>query len=269
MPTSMTSAETRAAAEWLVEARLSGRPATDCPAAGALSGEATGYRVQQAGHAVLAARGLGGLVGYKIGCTNKAVQDLLKVPGPGYAGVVAANLHERAVELEREPLQSPGIECEIAFWIGRDLTAEGAPYDCESVRPYVASCAAAMEVVENRYGDFRKAPFGLMLADDFFQRACVVGPPVEDWQSLDLAALPGRTLIDDEVAGSGDGANVMGHPLEPLAWLANRLLPEGRRLEIGQVVLTGTMLDPVWLGPGPCEASVVVDGLGEATVRFA
>ncbi len=265
----MSSTEIRETAEWLVEARLSGRPASECPAAGALAGEAAGYRVQRAGHSVLAARGLGGLAGYKVGCTNRAVQELLKIPGPGYGGVVAGNLHERTVELAREALQAPGIECEVAFRIARDLDAAGAPYDRESVRPHVASCAAAMEIVENRYGDPREAPFGLMIADDFFQRACVVGPPVEDWQGLDLAALAGRTLIDGEVAASGSGVNVMGHPLEPLAWLANRLVEDGRRLEAGQWVLTGTMADPVWLGPGPCEATVIVEGLGQVTARFA
>ena len=210
----LTRNEIADAAGWLVAARLDGRPASDCPLAPQLASEEAGYAVQAAGHEILAGEGFGRLVGYKIGCTNQAVQDLLAVPGPAYGGIVAANLHWDEAELAPVMLQRPGIECEIAFWINRTPEPAGAPYDRDSIRPCVAACS----------GDFRTAPFGLMIADDFFQAAAVVGPPVAAWQDLDLAALGGTTLMDGRAAGTGSGADVLGHPLEALAWLANRLI---------------------------------------------
>lgn len=257
------------AAGWLVAARLDGRPASDCPLAEQLASEEAGYAVQAAGHEILAGEGFGRLVGYKIGCTNRAVQDLLAVPGPAYGGIVAANLHWDEAELARNQLQSPGIECEVAFWINRPPEPAGAPYDRKSIRPCVAACSAAMEIVDNRYGDFRSVPFGLMIADDFFQSAAVVGPPISAWRDLDLAALAGTTRTDGRIAGTGNGANVLGHPLAALAWLANRLIAQGKALQGGQVVLTGTMVDPVWLEPGAAQAAIEIDRLGRATARFA
>ena len=79
---SMTLDEINDAACWLVAARLDGRPANAYPQAQSLAAEETGYSVQTAGHEVLAGEGFGRVVGYKIGCTNRAVQDLLAVPGP-------------------------------------------------------------------------------------------------------------------------------------------------------------------------------------------
>ena len=270
MPTStLTSAQIADAAGWLVAARLDGRAASDCPLAAQLASEEAGYAVQAAGHEFLAGEGFGRLVGYKIGCTNRAVQDQLAVPGPAYGGIVAANLHWDEAELARAPLQHPGIECEVAFWINRAPEPAEAPYDRESIRPCVAACSAAMEVVDNRYGDFRSTPFGLMIADDFFHSAAVVGPPISAWRELDLAALAGTTLVDGRVAGTGSGANVLGHPLEALAWLANRLLAQGKALQGGQVVLTGTMVDPVWLEPETAQAAIEIERLGRATARFA
>lgn len=54
----------------------------------------------------------------------------------------------------------------------------------------------------------------------------------------------------------------MGHPLEALAWLANRLTERGRSLQKGQVVLTGALVAPYWIRSFPAEVSVEVDNLG-------
>ena len=265
----MTPDEIDEAACWLIAARLDGRPASDCPSAADLAEEEAGYRVQAAGHRVLAEEGFGRLVGYKVGCTNRTVQDLLAVPGPAYGGILAASLHWGEAEIARAPLQAPGVECEIAFWINRAPEPSEAPYDRESIRPCVAACSAAMEVVDNRYGDVPSTSFGLMIADDFFHSAAIVGSPVAAWQNLDLAALGSTTLLNGQAVASGSGANVLGHPLEALAWLANRLIDQDKTLQGGQVVLTGTMVDPVWLDGDSLQAAIEVEGLGRVTAYLA
>jgi len=264
----MTRDEIGDAARWLVAARLDGRPASACPLAARLDTEEAGYAVQAASQEILSGEGFGRLVGFKIGCTNRAVQDQLGIPIPAYGGIMAANLHWDEAEIARRSLQRPGVECEIAFWINRPPEPSGAPYDRETVRPCVAACCAAMEVVDNRYGDPRATPIGLMIADDFFHAAAVVGPTVSAWRELDLAALSGSTRIDGTAAGTGTGANVLGHPLEALAWLANRLIGQGKTLQGGQVVLTGTLVDPAWLEADVKSAAIEVERLGRATARF-
>jgi 2-keto-4-pentenoate hydratase len=264
----MTKDEIGDAARWLVAARLDGRPASTCPLARHLDSEEAGYAVQAAGQKILSAEGFGRLVGYKIGCTNQAVQGQLGVAGPAYGRILAANLHWEEAEIARRTLQRPGVECEIAFWINRAPEPAGAPYDRDTIRPCVAACCVAMEIVDNRYGDPRSTPFGLMIADDFFHAAAVVGPTVAAWQGLDLSGLDGSTRIDGTEFGTGTGANVLGHPLEALAWLANRLIGQGETLQGGQVVLTGTLVDPAWLEAGVRAAAVEVERLGRATARF-
>ena len=106
----MTRDEIDEAARWLVTARLEGRPAGGYPRAEDLAEEEAGYAVQAARHRMLGEEGFGRLVGYKVGCTNQAVQEALGMPGPAYGGIVAANLYWDEVELERAALQTPGIE---------------------------------------------------------------------------------------------------------------------------------------------------------------
>ena len=230
--------------------------------------EAAGYAVQERLHACFVAAGSGPPVGYKVGCTNQVMQEALGVAGPAYGGLMAAEHHRDEGRFSLSAFAAVGVECEIAVWIGRDMGPAGAPYDRESAADHVAACSAAMEVVDNRYEDYPTAPLGLMIADDFFQAASVVGPRVEAWRGLDLAEVTGRVWIEGALVATGQGRNVMGHPLEVVAWLANRLAEHGRPLAAGHLVLTGTLVPVQWLGTKPCRVEMEVEGLGRVQATF-
>ena len=95
----------------------------------------------------------------------------------------------------------------------------------------------------------------------------MLGPAIEDWQRIDLAAVRGTTTINGVEVGSGLGADVMGHPFEALAWLANTLAGRGVTLAAGAIVLTGSVVATRWVDPG-AKVDVGVLGLGRAEVTF-
>jgi 2-keto-4-pentenoate hydratase len=43
-----------------------------------------------------------------------------------------------------------------------------------------------------------------------------------------------------KVIDEGKGSDVLGHPFEPLRWLANHLNAQGQALKAGEIVLTGS-----------------------------
>ncbi len=59
----------------------------------------------------------------------------------------------------------------------------------------------------------------------------------------------------------------MGHPLNSLAWLANRLAEMGQRLEPGEVVMTGSLPLPYWAKDGDRIESEI-ERLGKVTLEF-
>jgi len=69
-------------------------------------------------------------------------------------------------------------------------------------------------------------------------------------------------------AGRGTGLDVLGHPHNALAWLANHLAEEGRGLHAGQIVLTGSLVKTVWLKPG-AHVTMELEGLGRVEAVFA
>ena len=66
----------------------------------------------------------------------------------------------------------------------------------------------------------------------------------------------------------GTGADVLGHPHNALAWLANHLAAEGKGLGAGQIVLTGSLVKTVWLNAGD-KVVMELSGLGKVSAAFA
>ena len=94
------------------------------------------------------------------------------------------------------------------------------------------------------------------IAAAHFLAAVVGNPGTTDWRKLDVAALPGRITVDGDVRGEGVGADLLGHPLNSLAWLAGSSVAAAfDGLQPGQVILLGSVPPPIWL-TGPASVPV-------------
>ena len=258
------TAQTSRTLEALGRARISGG-AIDLGQAAPPASEDDGYHLQWRLHEWFEARGWGRPVGWKVGATTAVMQRLLKCDHPSAGGILHSRVLADGSSIPFATLCRPGIEAEIAVRLATAVPAAGTPYDQESIRPFVLSVMPAMELVDDRYGDFKAWPPAGLIADDFFQSACVLGPESESWHGLDLAALGGVTRIDGKDAGTGLGAEVMGHPLAALAWLANRLAPLGRELRAGEFVLLGSLVAVQWL-EAPAQAQIEIERLGKVSL---
>ncbi len=67
--------------------------------------------------------------------------------------------------------------------------------------------------------------------------------------------------INGVEAGRGRGSDILGHPMNALAWLANALSRRNRPLRTGETVLLGSLVETKWLARGD-RVRFSVDGLG-------
>jgi 2-keto-4-pentenoate hydratase len=263
----MTSGAIADAAALLCAARLERRRFDRLPEGCRPADEVNAYAVQDALHERLTAAGWGALAGHKIGCTTPVMQRFLSIPNPCAGGVFAPTVQHARGALRHADFLHVGVECEIAVRLAQDLPAEGAPYDRRSVAVAVGACMAAIEVVDDRYEDYRSLDAATLIADDFFNAGCVLGAPVEAWRELDLAALRGRMTINGGEVGTGKGGDILGHPLAALAWLANALAARGGQLTAGEFVLLGSVVETKWVTAGDL-VEVEIEGLGRASCEF-
>lgn len=229
--------------------------------------EEEAYLIQAALHDRLKAAGQGPLGGYKIGCTTPVMQAYMNIPQPCAGGVLAPGVRLGSGRFDMPARGRLGVECEIAVRLRTALDPTDAPYRRDRVADAVESCMAAIEIVADRYDDYGSLGTPTLIADDFFNAGIVLGGPVEDWRDLDLAALSGRMAVNGEVVGTGVGGDIMGHPLEALAWFANRWSVQGRGLPAGAFVTLGSVVETRWISAGD-EVVANIEGLGEVRAVF-
>jgi len=256
------------AVQILRDARLRRIPIDPLPQDCRPRDEREGYAIQESLHAQLGTAGLGPIAGHKIGCTTPVMQAFLGIQNPCAGGVHAATVHHGRAHVRHADYVRVGVECEIAVRLGADLEPHGAPFDRERVAATVDAVLPAMEIVDDRYRDYRTLDVPTLIADDFFNAGCVLGLPVTRWRDLDLPALTGVTRLNGGEVGRGQGRAVMGHPFEALAWLANLRATLGLALRAGEFVLLGSVVETRWVSGGD-EVAVAIDGLGEVYATFA
>ena len=257
----------RAAAKTSAAARRTRTPLPPLGGDAAPQTEAEGYRIQDAVHGLLAAD-FGALVGYKIGCTSPVMQQYLDIPHPCGGGVFAKGVFDSGASLSAKDFVRVGVECEIAARLGRDLALTEEPFTAEWVAESIEAYLPAIEIVDDRYVDWQTLGVPTLVADDFFAAGCVLGKPVARVGLPDVLHVIGRALVNGVEVGRGSGADVLGHPHNALAWLANHLAADGKNLRAGQIVLTGSLVKTVWLNAGD-EVVMELEGLGRVAATFA
>src|SRR5438445_1643080 len=218
------------------------------------------YAVRAVFEEIEVARGRGAVVGYKIGLTTPIMQKLCGVDEPCYGAIFASEVHHRRAELAVQNYCRLGIETEIAVRLGEDLPQGG---DRDRVAGSIESCMAAIELLEDLRHDYKRLSAAAMVAGNVWNAGVVLAPPVADWRRLDLAQATARLTINGREIGQSKGGDVMGNPLNALAWLADKRAAEGAPLRRGMVVMTGSMVPIQFPSPGD-RAIVEVDGLGAA-----
>ena len=228
--------------------------------------ETVAYRCQAALADWLGEHGYGAHVGYKIGATTPAMRELIGVPGPIYGHILDRQVHQSRATLSVNPRCQPAIECELSFRIGRDLKPADAPFRRDAIAAAIDAMYPSIELVENRYGDYRTCALGTMIADDFFHKACILADPIKDWRDLDIADLTVTLDRDNSQIETGISANVMDHPLNAVTWLANTLAARNSGLRAGHIVMTGTVTPAHWLNDYPASVRMTIVGCGSCAL---
>ena len=228
------------------------------------STEAEGAAVQ---FALAGLVGAASPVGFKIGATGKRMQDYLGIDGPAAGFMETSNVHRSHANLGFSDFIKPGVECEVAVRLARDLPP--GPCSMQEAADAVGEFVAAMEIVENRYDDLAALGTPTLIGDQMYHAAAVVGELGGiDWRSLNTGALRGRMSVDGTVRDEGVTSDLMGHPFNCLAWLAaSPVAAAFGGLKAGQVVMLGSVVPPIWL-TGPGTITVEFPPLPKVTLRL-
>ena len=112
--------------------------------------ESESYRIQNLVKYQMSKKGFGIQVGYKIGCTTPVMQKYLNIHNPCAGVIFESTVHKNFGQTKHTDYQYPGVECEIAVSLTKDMNKKDSLYTETSVVEHVAAVMAAIEIVDDR-----------------------------------------------------------------------------------------------------------------------
>jgi 2-keto-4-pentenoate hydratase len=204
------------------------------------------------------------IVGWKVGATSKAIQQMFNIEEPDFGHLLDNMRLDEGVEIDCTELIWPRVEPEVAFQLKADVRGPGVT--AEQVIAATEYLIPSLEVIDSRVRDWR-----IKLCDTIADNAScgrfVLGKQRTPATGFDLRLIGMNYYLNDEMVSTATSAAVLGNPAEAVAWLANTLAPYGHYLRAGQVIMPGSLVAAVDAKPGG-RVRAEFDHIGSVELRF-
>ena len=204
------------------------------------------YEVQRR---VIAARTAGGerVVGYKVGCTSRAIRQQFGLTEPVCGRLMSPHVHRGTRPSTGTPTTTPPSSPSSCSSWARTCPMRWAR--AESLTDAIDSVSPGIEV-HNYHFRFGKPTTQELVASNGLHACLVVGDRQVRPRDFDMNMEGVGLFVNEVLADSGIGAEVMGGPLDSLRWLVNHLVRRGEVLMAGQLVIPGSPVGLIPVGPG-------------------
>jgi len=202
-------------------------------------------------------------IGYKVGVTNEEGQAALGAEEPA-SGVLFDDMLVTGNRVESDSLIDPRFEPEIGFLIDRELPANATFVD---VLAATNAILPVIEIADSRIEDWN-VQIQDMVADNALASGFLVGDAVWDLSGIDLSMESVQILVNGERTETGTAANVLGHPVRSVSWLANALEERDDPFTAEELVLSGSLTSPIAVEQGET-MTVRFATFGDVTVHIS
>lgn len=207
--------------------------------------------------------------GYKIAITTPVMREFVGFDDAVSGCVLADTVFQSGHTVVAAKRQHLIIEFELALQFARDVPERKAPWTADTILDFIAGAYPSLEIADDRhavYPDLKKHFFSLV-AENAWNHGAVLGAHIDTSRFNDLWQATGTAYVDGQPIGSGHSRDVMGHPLQAMAWIANHFQQRGRRFKAGQWVTTGSWLASYFPKAGQQLRFVIAD-LSEVAVSI-
>jgi 2-oxo-3-hexenedioate decarboxylase len=186
------------------------------------------------------------VVGIKIALNSSAAQARMGIDRPIWGWLTDTMEIPDGAVIDAAQGSRLRAEAELVFELGEDIAGPGI-----TRRDVLDATAAIRPGIElPARGERPPASAADMVMGNAMAKHFVVGDALADWRRWDLSLLGVVMEVTGQPASSGCPADVLGHPADAIASVANDLArQEGGKLTAGQLLFTGGITPAVALGP--------------------
>ena len=205
------------------------------------------------------------IVGYKVGCTSKAIRDQFGLQEPIVGRLLEPHIYRTGQELKLSEFTCCALEPEFVFQIGHDLRDPLIGDD--ELLAAIDYVSAGLEV--HNYKFWFGAPTSQeLIASNGIHAGLVIGSEADPSRSLDLPRTELSLFVDDRLMVRERGLEIMDSgPLISLRWLIKHLVENGTFLRAGDIVIPGSPVKLVSI-ERECTARAVLSDVGSVEAKF-
>ena len=174
------------------------------------------YKIQEEINNILSNNGLGKIIGYKIGCTNKAIQKELNVVEPIYGALFKNKVIKNNSNLSIKNFIKVGVECEIYVSISKDIIDQDQ-FSKEKIENLINCCGLSLEIVEDRFVEIKKNTIEHIIIDGSLGNSIILGKKIRHKFS-NYSKFIGRLFLNNKEIYSCSSDSILGDPLNALKW---------------------------------------------------
>jgi 2-oxo-hept-3-ene-1,7-dioate hydratase len=208
---------------------------------------ADAYAIQQAWVAIKLGEGRV-IRGHKIGLTSKAMQSALLIDEPDSGVLLDDMFFADGGLVPSDRFIGTRVEAELAFIMKQRLAGPNCTmFDVLNATDFVVPALEILDTRIERVDPLTKSTRKIFdtIADNAANAGIVLGGRPLRPLEADLRWIGALCYRNGQLEETGLAAGVLNHPATSVAWLANKIAPNGLALEAGQVVLAGSFIRPI------------------------
>jgi 2-oxo-hept-3-ene-1,7-dioate hydratase len=186
--------------------------------------------------------------GHKIGLTSKAMQSALNIAEPDSGILLDDMFFADGGLVPSARFIGTRVEAELAFVMKHRLAGPNCTmFDVLNATDFVVPALEILDTRIERVDPQTRATRKIFdtIADNAANAGIVTGGRPLRPLDVDLRWIGALCYRNGQLEETGLAAGVLNHPATSVAWLANKIAPQGHALEAGQVVLAGSFIRPI------------------------
>jgi 2-keto-4-pentenoate hydratase len=202
-------------------------------------------------------------IGWKVGLGAPPALERLRIKAPLIGFMMEKSLLENGATVSLAGWTKPVAEPEVAVHMGKDLPG-GA--DRATAIAAIAGIGPAIELA-----DLNPPPddVEVTLAGNIFHRHVILGKSDTARAGAKLAGISGHVFRRGALAARQDNVEqLIGEMIGIVVHVAGTLDAYGETLRAGDVIITGSIVPPLFIEPDETEFSYALEPVGGLSVRF-
>ena len=204
------------------------------------------------------------IVGYKVGCTSRAIRTQFGISDPISGRLFEPHIHANNAEINCADYVDCAIEPEMVLAIGEDLVGIDLPD--ERLIEAIAWVSPGIEL-HNYHFWFEPPSLQELICSGGIHAGLVMGDARISARQLSFETERFCVYKDEHLITEGRASEIMCGPLHSLRWLTNSLTRRGLPLKEGSLVIPGSPVELVRI-ERDCELRIAIEGVGSALAHF-